>query len=92
MQLKQTVWEEMSIWEDVNNISDFGYSDSEEDEINRNVGRENVMTTTKPYVSFKKTELATTESYKGCNESTWDIDSFFGSPPTKYGLIGRIHT
>lgn len=82
MQLKQTVWEEMSLWEDVNNISDFGYSDTEEDGINRNVGRENVVATTKPDISTKQIELAATELCKGCNGSTWDWDigSCFGSP------------
>lgn len=92
MQLKQTVWEELSIWENVNDISDFAYSDAEEDEIKETVDCENIVNTTKAAISAKQSELETINSCKSCTESGWDIDSCFGSPGLNIDLTVRIHT
>jgi hypothetical protein len=76
MHLKDTVWEEMSLWDDMANISDFEYTDSEH-KIDNDVGpdKPSTITTTKCDDSFTTVALSTTDTQQGCN---WDVESCFG--------------
>jgi hypothetical protein len=77
MHLKDTVWEELSIWEDMANISDFEYSDSEQETHKEfHPDKVSTITSTKCDDSLTTFALSTTDTYQGCN---WDVESCFGS-------------
>ena len=78
MYLKDTVWEELGIWEDMVNISDFEYSGSEQ-ETHKESRRDKASSTITRTIcddSLTTVALSTTDTYQGCN---WDVESCFGS-------------
>ena len=77
MYLKDTVWEELSIWENMVNISDFEYSGSEQ-ETHKEFRHDKASTITSSICddSLTTVALSTTDTYQGCN---WDVESCFGS-------------
>ena len=75
MHLKETVWEEMSIWEDLADISEFEYSDSEHETDKAKPDKSSAVTSTKGDDSVATVALSTTDSYQGCNS---DVESCFG--------------
>jgi hypothetical protein len=75
MHLTDTVWEEMDIWEDLADISEFEYSDSEHETQEGKPDKGSAVTSTKCDDSFTRVALSTTDSYQGCN---WDVESCSG--------------
>jgi hypothetical protein len=81
MHLKETVWEEMSIWEDLADISEFEYSDSEHETHEVTPDKSSAVTSTKDDDCVATVALSTTDSYQGCN---WDVESCFGHNHLRY--------
>jgi hypothetical protein len=79
MHLTDTVWEEMSIWEDLADITEFEYSESEHEIHAGKPEKGSAVTSTKCDDFLTKVVLSTTDSYEGCN---WDVESCFGYQPS----------
>jgi hypothetical protein len=77
---EDTVWEELSIWEEMANISDFEYSDSQP-ETNKEFrpNKASTITSTKSDDSLTTVALSIIDTYQGCN---WNVESCFGHEPT----------